>query len=159
MTIIEKITKSNPSSENAKKAKAHIMKATLNEAMMLIDMGCISEDELDDVLGGSGSMLEILGDFVQCCKPSIAEFFEKVPTFFDEDESKREEENEEEEKQSQETGDFEPTEEDRKIQKQIAKTQKALDKAIKATLKTIKLISAASEEGKEDEDADSSHND
>ena len=151
MTIIEKITKSNPSSENAKKAKVHIMKATLNEAKMLIDMGCISEDELDDVLGGSGSMLEILGDFVQCC-PSIAEFFEKVPTFFDEDESKREEENEEEEKDPQETGDFEPTEEDKKIQKQIAKTQKALNKAIKATLKTIKLLSAAAEEEMEDAD-------
>lgn len=143
------------SSEQARAAKKRIYKMAIDELKKLIEEGSLEEKDLADVLWGAGGLLDNLGDYKHHSGISADELFEKVDGAikrFDKID-KAIKELEDEEKEPQETGDFEPTEDDIKIQKQIEKTQKALNKAIKATLKTIKLLSAASEEDK-DEDTD-----
>lgn len=141
------------SSEQARAAKRHIYKMAIDELKKLIKEGSLEEKDLADALWEAGGLLDSLGDYKHFTGASADEVFEKADETlkrFDQFEESIKGDGDKAE-DHQETGDFEPTEEDVKIQKQIAKTQKALDKAIKATLKTIKLLSAASEEGKDED--------
>ena len=139
------------SSEQARAAKKRIYKMAVDELKKLIKEGSLKEADLADVLWGAGGMLDNLGDYKHRSGISADELFEKVDGTIKRLDEIDKAIKEHGEKEPQETGDFEPTEEDVKIQRQIAKTQKAVDKAIKATPKTIKLLNAALEE---DEDAD-----
>ena len=152
--VIKEMKLDISSSEQARAAKRHIYKMAIDELKKLMKEGRLEEKDLADVLWGAGGLLDNLGDYKHYSGISADELYEKadgtIKRFDKIEESIKE--HEDEEKNTQETGDFEPTEEDIKIQKQIEKTQKALNKAIKATLKTIKLLSAAAEEDMEDAD-------